>query len=444
MDLSAGIALVVALGVLSQIVAGRLHLPSILVLLAAGLVIGPVTGVLDPDAVFGDALFPLVSLGVGLLLFEESLKLDFRRLHGGARRPVLLLVTVGAVLTGVGATLACYLVLDLTFLRSAVIGSILIVSGPTVVGPLLKVIRPKEPLGSVLAFEGIFIDPIGATIALIVANIALHEEPPRLFQTGFTGIWVGVLAALLYIVLVRWGRLPAGTEVVLAIALAMLTYSGAEAVHEEAGLFATVAMGIALANQRFINIEPLHEFGGHLGMLLVGSLFILLSARVEVGALQEFLLPALAITALLVLVLRPAVAGLSTFGTNLTGHERAMVGWMAPRGIVAASTASVFAIEFEKAGEPFPEVVPVVFAIILLTAIVYGLSGPFVAKGLGVRAEEPEVLDDDGVPVSVPGESTARRSLGAIRDAHARRRARQTGTIPRVQDDGPDPGAPGR
>ncbi|ROS75613.1 sodium:proton antiporter [Cellulomonas sp. PhB143] len=412
MDAATAIALVVALGVLSQIVAGRVRVPSILVLLVVGLVAGPVTGFLDPDAVFGDSLFSVVSLGVGLLLFEESLKLDFQRLRGGARRPVLLLVTVGATLTGAGASLICYLVLDLSFQRAAVVGAILIVSGPTVVGPLLALIRPKEPLGSVLAFEGIFIDPIGATVALAVANFALHEESPRLLATAVNGIWVGVVAALVYVVAVRWGRIPPGTEVILAIALAMLTYSAAEYVHDEAGLFATVAMGITLANQKAVDIEPLHEFGGHLGMLLVGSLFILLSARVDIDALREYALASLAVTALLVLVLRPAVAGLSTYGTVLTGRERAMVGWMAPRGIVAASTASVFALEFEDAGDPFPELVPVVFGVVLLTAVVYGLTGPLAARLLRVRATEPEALDADGVPVSVPGESTARRALG--------------------------------
>ncbi|SDR96148.1 NhaP-type Na+/H+ or K+/H+ antiporter [Paraoerskovia marina] len=415
MSLTTGLAIVVALGVFGQVIARRINVPSILVLLGLGLVIGPLSGVLDPDEVFGTSLFPVVSLGVGLLLFEESLKLDARRLRGGARRPVVGLVTVGALITGVGASLAAYWVLDVTAGEAAVIGSIVIVSGPTVVGPLLSIIRPREPVGSVLAFEGIFIDPIGATIALTVANVVLYEEAPRLFTTAFTGLWTGLLAAAVYVVVVRWGRVPPGTEVILAVAFAFVTFAGAEEVQSESGLWAMTTLGVVLANQRLVPIEPLHEFGGHLGMLLVGSLFILLSARVDVGELITYGGATVLIVVLLVLVVRPVATAVATAGTSLDRRERGLVAWMAPRGIVAASTASVFALEFEEAGRPFPELVPVVFGIIVLTALVYGLSGPAVAKALGLRSGDPEPLDDDGVPVSVPGESTARLTIATAR-----------------------------
>jgi NhaP-type Na+/H+ or K+/H+ antiporter len=394
-----GIALVVALGVVGQVASKALRVPSILLLLVLGLLAGPVTGLVDPDALLGDELFPLVSMAVGLLLFEESLKLDMKRLQGGARRPVALLVTLGAVLTGLGATAICWWILDLPLDRAAVVGAILIVSGPTVVGPLLAIIRPKQPLESVLAFEGIFIDPIGATVALAMANIALHAAPVNLGMTAISGALTGVVAAAVYVAAVRWGRIPAATEVSLAFATALATYAVAEAFHEEAGLFATTALGIALANQRWARIEPLHEFGSHVGLMLIGTLFILLSARVDLDALATYAAPMLAIGALLVLVLRPFVAAVSTTGSVLSSRERVMVGWMAPRGIVAASTASLFALRFEQDGQPFEQLVPVVFGVILLTAIVYGLTGPWVAARLGVRSPGPENLDDDGVPV---------------------------------------------
>lgn len=439
MDLTTGLATVVALGVLGQVVGQRLGVPSILVLLGIGLVVGPIFGILDPDAVFGEALFPMVSLGVGLLLFEEALKLDFRRLRGGARRPVLSLVTVGATLTGIGAAVTCYFILDVTVGEAAMLGSILIVSGPTVVGPLLQIIRPKEPVGSVLAFEGIFIDPIGATIALTVANIVLHGDGAGLLATAFTGLWTGFAGAAIYVVAARWGRIPAGTEVILAVAFAFVTFAGAEAVNEEAGLWAATALGIVLANQRFVEIEALHEFGGHLGMLLVGSLFILLSARIDLGELQAYAWATVAIVAILVLVLRPLVTAASTLGTSLRRNERMMIGWMAPRGIVAASTASVFALEFEQAGQPFPQLVPVVFGTVLLTAIIYGVTGPIVARKLGIRDTTAEVLDADGVPVTTPGESTARLAFAAARSAREGGVERAVLRLrPRGDDDKPD------
>lgn len=399
MELSTGIALVVAVGVTGQVAARALRVPSILLLLVLGILVGPVLGWLDPDALFGDDLFPLVSMAVGLLLFEESLKLDFGRLRGGARRPVLGLVTTGALLTGLGATAIAYLCLDVTWGRAAIIGAILIVSGPTVVGPLLAIIRPRQPVESVLAFEGIFIDPIGATVALAVANIVLHAETTSLLLTSAWGLLVGGAGAVVFVLLIRFGRVPKETEVVLAFAFALGAYAVAESGQDEAGLFATTALGAILANQRVARTEPLHEFGTHIGMLLIGSLFVVLSARIDLDELARYALPTVGIVALLVLVLRPIVAAVSTLGTDLRWSQRAMIGWMAPRGIVAASTASVFALRFEDAREPFPQLVPVVFGVVLLTAIVYGFTGAPAATLLGVRSPDAEDLDDDGVPV---------------------------------------------
>ena len=189
-------------------------------------------------------------------------------------------------------------------------------------------------------------------------------------------------------------------QVVLALALALTAFACAEAVFEESGLWATTAMGVALANQRFVNLGALHEFGSHVGVLIVGSLFIVLAARVDLGELLRYAPGTLVLVALLVLFLRPAVAWIATTRTVLSRRERGMVGWMAPRGIVAASTASLFALQFEDAGKPFPQLVPVVFGVVLVTAVVYGLTGPLVAGWLGVRTDAlEEPVDEDGVPL---------------------------------------------
>lgn len=399
LDFVGGVALIVVAGVVGQVVGRSTRIPSIIVLLLLGIVVGPVTGWLDPDAVLGTRLYPLVSMAVGLLLFEESLKLDLTRLRGGARRPVLGLVTVGALVTALAATLGAHWLLGLPIGRAGVIGAILIVSGPTVVGPLLAVIRPKQPLESVLAFEGIFIDPIGATAALAVTNVVLHGEPVRLGLTGLTGVGVGLLGAAVFVVVVRWRRVDASTHVALALAVALAAYAVAEAIHDEAGLFATTALGVAVANQTVVRIDAVHEFGSHIGLVLIGSLFIILAARVDLDALVRYALPTLALVAVLVLVVRPLAAAAATARSVLDRRERAMVAAMAPRGIVAASTASVFALRFDDAGTPFPQLVPVVFGVVLATAVVYGVAGPLVARRLGVRSAEPVRLDDDGVPV---------------------------------------------
>jgi NhaP-type Na+/H+ or K+/H+ antiporter len=402
---TAGIAAIVLLGVLGQLLGHALRVPSIIVLLVLGLLAGPIFGWVDPDALLGEALFPLVSMAVGLLLFEESLKLDFSRLHGGARRPVLGLVTVGAVVTGVCVTLLAQWVFGLSFSRAAVIGAILIVSGPTVVGPLLAVIRPKQPLESVLAFEGIFIDPIGATVALSMVHLALHASGVGLGMTALVGILTGLATAAAYLVIVRYGRVPAATHVALGVAVALAAFAIAESVGEESGLWATTALGVALANQPWVSMTALHEFGSHVGMLLIGSLFIVLAARIDLDALALYLPGTLVLLAFLVLGVRPLAAGLATMRTVLSRPERAMVAWMAPRGIVAASTASVFALQFDDAGEPFPALVPIVFGVVLLTAVVYGATGPLVARLLGVRAAEPEAIDEDGIPQEISDRS---------------------------------------
>ena len=238
------------------------------------------------------------------------------------------------------------------------------------------VIRPKQPLESVLAFEGIFIDPIGATVALGMVHLALHKSGTGLGATAVVGILTGAVAAAVYLVVVRFGRAPATTHVALGVAVALAAFAAAESVGEESGLWATTALGVVLANQRWVSLEALHEFGSHVGMLLIGSLFIVLSARIDLDALVLYLPGTLVLLAFLVLGVRPLAAGLATMRTVLSRRERAMVGWMAPRGIVAASTASVFALQFDDAGEPFPALVPVVFGVVLFTAIVYGSTGP--------------------------------------------------------------------
>jgi len=394
-----GLAFIVVAGVVGQVVGRSARVPSIIVLLLLGIVVGPVTGWLDPDAVLGSRLYPLVSMAVGLLLFEESLKLDLARLRGGARRPVLGLVTLGALITALAATTAAYFLLGLTLGRAGVIGAILIVSGPTVVGPLLALIRPKQPLESVLAFEGIFIDPIGATAALAVTNVVLHGEPVRLGLTGLTGVGVGLIGAAVFVLVVRWRRIDPSTHVAIALAVALAVYAVAEALHDEAGLFATTALGVAVANQTFVRIDAVHEFGSHIGLVLIGALFIVLAARVDLHALAHYAGPTLALVAVLVLVVRPLAATAATARSVLSRRERAMVAAMAPRGIVAASTASVFALRFEDAGSPFPQLVPVVFGVVLATAVVYGLGGPLVARRLGVRATTTVRVDTDGVPL---------------------------------------------
>ena len=301
---------------------------------------------------------------------------------------------------------------DLPFGRAAVIGAILIVSGPTVVGPLLAVIRPKQPLESVLAFEGIFIDPIGATVALAMVHLALHEQragPRR--RTALVGHphRAGVTAAVYLAVIVRFGRVPAGhprrarrrASRSTAFAIAESVVRGVRPLGDDGPRRRPGQPAVGAASRRCTSSAATSA------MLLIGSLFIVLSARVDLDALVLYA-PA---TLVLVAFLRARSCGRWRPGsprsrTVLSRRERAMVGWMAPRGIVAASTASVFALQFEDAGEPFPAArARSSSASCCPPRSSTGAQVRWSQRLLGVRSDEPEPIDDDGVPREISDRS---------------------------------------
>ncbi len=398
-----GIAVIIVLGVGAQWLGRAIGFPSILLLLAAGVAAGPALGIVDPDEIFGEALFPVISLGVGLLLFQEGLKLRLDRLPPGTRRPVLRLLTVGVLVTAVGAAVAAKAIFDLPSDEAAVLGAILIVSGPTVVGPILRLARPREPIGSILSFEGIIVDPLGAMVGIAVLNVVLQGHGPGLIQTAAVGFGAGLLGAALLVIAMRLLLVSYELEVAVALAIAVAAFTLAEELRPEAGLFATSVMGIALANQRRVPLERVHEFGGTLGVVVLGSLFIVLAARVNLDDVVDLLPEILLLTAVLVILIRPIAAFASLARTGRPLIEKLLVSGIAPRGVVAAATSSLFLLKFEEAGDPFPELVPVTFGVIFLTSAIYGLGAPVLTRllelqkprprGIAIVGEQPWALD---------------------------------------------------
>ena len=342
-DIIIGLGTVVVLGVGMQWLARRLQLPAILLLIAAGLVVGPWLDLVDPDEIFGDALFPVVSLAVGLLLFEGGLGLDIAELRTSGAKPVVRLITIGVVITGVALALVAMPLFDLPLSQAALLGALLVVSGPTVVGPLLKLSRPRAPSSTILRWEGIMIDPIGATLALIVLEVILNEGSPgeRLLGTAGVGIAFGILGSILLVGALRKFLVPDDLELAVTFMIVVGAYAGAEAVQSESGLFATTALGVVLANQRFIQVRRITAFNEDIGIILLGGLFILLSARVDVDQLVDVIVPSIALVAVAVLVVRPVVTWVCTVGSGMKWADRAFVGWMSPRGIVAAATSAL-------------------------------------------------------------------------------------------------------
>ena len=392
-----GLAGIAVLGVGAQWLAWRLRVPSILLLLAVGFVAGPVTGFLDPDALFGEILFPLVSLAVGLILFEGGLSLRARDLRAmGAS--VWSLVTVGALITWVMATWAAQVLLEFEAGPALLLGAIVVVTGPTVVGPLLRHVRPVGTVARVAHWEGIVIDPIGATLAVLVyetfpaATTAGFAETAQamgleMLYTVLGGTLVGGLGALVTVVILRRFWVPDFLQSPVLLMLVAGAFTASNLMQAESGLFTVTVMGVFLANQRFVSVKHIIEFKENLRVLLIASLFILLAARVSPADVRELGWAGPAFVIFLILVVRPAAVFVSTMGSSLSRKERVFLAWLAPRGIVAASVASVFALRLGQAGDGL---VPATFMVIVGTVTVYGLTAAPLARRLGLSNPNPQ------------------------------------------------------
>ncbi|MDH3227720.1 MAG: cation:proton antiporter [Thermoleophilia bacterium] len=404
------LATIAAFGIGCQWIGRRLGFPSLLLLLPAGLLAGDVLGLVEPDKLLGDTLFPLVTLLVALLLFQSGLQLRFADLPDAARVPVYRLITIGLAITFLGASLAALAILDIDTGLAFLLGAIIVVSGPTVVGPLLSTVRAREPTGSVLNYEGTFLDPIGATLGVIVLNLVLANERggdvhPLLQAAGRLGIGIvaGLVAAALLIFVMSRFMLTDDMQAAVAVMFAVAAFAASDTLLSEAGLFATLTLGVVLANQDRVSIRRITGFGETLEVLIIGALFILLGALVTLDGLEEYAWEIVLLVLALVLIVRPLTAAVSLVATKLTWHERALIGWVDPRGIVAASTAATFTGTLAAAKLDSDFLLPVVFGVILGTGIIYGLTAKPVAqllnltkapaKGVGLLGNAPWIVE---------------------------------------------------
>ena len=390
MDDALAIALIVAAAVGSQIVARRLSVPAIVPLLVAGVLLGPyVIDAFDPDELFGDLIDPMVELAVGVILFEGSLLLRREELEGGAGPVVARLVTVGFAITWTLSALGAALLFDLDARMAILLGAVLSLSGPTVILPLLDHVRPKERVGVVLKWEGILIDPIGAIFAVLafgaISSGGSEFQPGPFLATIGVGVGIGVAAAVPAVLALRDTRMSISLESSTLLALVLLAVAGASGIRDDAGLVAAIAMGVTLAHRREDIEREAHAFVTTLTSLLIGILFVLLSARVDPERVGDLGWEALAFVALLILLVRPLAALAGTVGTALSRGERGLVAWMMPRGIVAASTVSAFELSLTEQGVDGAHLlVPITFLVVVATVLVYGLTARPLARALGV------------------------------------------------------------
>ncbi len=445
------IAAVVVLGIGAQWLAWRFRLPSILLLLVFGFLAGPVTGFLPADALQGEWLFPFVSLAVGIILFEGglSLRLDEFREVG---RSVVNLITIGVLITGAIATVGAHYLVGFSWQVAIVLGTLLTVTGPTVVLPLLRHVRPAGRVGTIAKWEGITIDPIGAILAvLVLESVILLNEPAGaaaaegshsvvgvllvgIAEEIVVGLGVAALAAGMLILLLRRRLVPDWLQNPVALMTVIAAFALANTLKEEAGLLEATLLGIFMANQPFVSVRRIVEFKEDLRVLLISLLFIILSARLDLSVLDVMLAPGpLWFLALLMLVARPLSVMVSSIGTGLTWREQTFLSWMAPRGIVAAAIASLFSFRLE---EFFPAqaalVVPVVFLVIVGTVAVYGLTISPLARWLGLALPDPQGILFVGAQPWVQQIALALQGLGVrvlLVDANPRnvRQAKRAG-----------------
>ena len=391
--------LVFGIATACQVIAPKLRIPALVLLLPAGFLLGIIAPDDTPGAVLGSIFPTAVDFVVAIILFNGGVGLTAITLQAKERSVVRRLVWIGAPVTGVLAAVGAHVIIGMPWPVAAMLGAILIVSGPTVINPILDFARPSARVRRILVWEGTLLDPLGALAAVVVFQIVKASDAttvPEAIGTFFGGILVAVLAAAIGTVLfVIGGRLTQGnptlnTQVVLASVL--VTAGLANLVTQDSGLLAAVLMGMTaprVAKRLGVTLDPRNAFFNTIVTISIGVLFVSISALVPLATVQAIWIPTVILAVLLILVQRPLISVLCSFGAGLTRKERAFIGVMDPRGIVAAATASSVGAVLVAAKVPgAQDLLPAAFLIIAVTVTFYGLMAVPFAKALGLR-EDP-------------------------------------------------------
>ena len=401
------LAAILVLGIGAQWLAWRLKLPSILFLLLLGVLAGPVSGFLNPDEIFGDLLFPTISLGVAIVLFEGALTLRFADIR---EQGVMVsnLVTWGAVLNWLLISAGTWYFIDFSISMSLLFGALVVVTGPTVVSPLLRNVRPVPAVGKVLRWEGILIDPIGAILAVLVFEAIISDAQGgslRLFFSELAAGGVcGAAGALLIGYMLRRHLMPEYLHSVVTLAAVVGVFAISNQLAHESGLLAVTVMGVWLANTRGVDISDILSFKESLSVLIVSLLFILLVARLQLEQITELGMGAVGVL-LVVLLARPVMVWASAMGSKLNWKEKALISWIAPRGIVAAAVSSLFAIKLGELGVAGADTLAgLTFLVIIVTVILQSITASPVARLLGLTEEEAKgvlILGGNNVALAI-------------------------------------------
>jgi CPA1 family monovalent cation:H+ antiporter len=390
------LGLIGLLGLLCQWVAWRIKLPAILFLLLTGILLGPTFGILDPDLLFGDLLFSFISLSVGIILFEGSLTLKRSELSE-IGNVVRNMVSYGALINATVTTIAAHYFTDLSWPLAALFGAIMVVTGPTVIMPMLQSVRPNALISRTLRWEGIIIDPLGALFAVLVFEwiVAQQASSELLYvfvvfgKTIITGALLGITIGYCFGLLLRHRLIPEFLQNFAAIAFVTSTFAVSNILMHESGLLAVTIMGIFLANMANVHTRDILSFTESLTLILVSTLFIILSARINFDALIAIGWGALGVLLTMQFIARPCKIIVSTFNSNFSFNERILLSWVGPRGIVAAAITAVFALKLETIQMEGAELlVPLAFSVIIGTVLIQSVTARALAKTL--KVSEPD------------------------------------------------------
>ncbi len=414
-------ALVPLLGMLAQLLAWWIRIPSILLLLTFGIALGfwmnpdDILAKISGDSEMGAKIvFPIVSLSVAVILFEGGLSLRFSELKEAVGSAIVRLCTIGVLISWILGSLLAWGVLGIQLKLAILLGAVLVVTGPTVIAPLLRHIRPNRKIGSVVKWEGIIIDPVGAILAVLVFEQLFHgahgahghtaaetisfwEPIVNIVKTTLIGLGFGCLASFVLVEVVKRYWMPDYLHGLAFLAGAIAMFAVSNWLMHESGLVTVTVMGIYLANQKQISIEHVVEFKENLGVFLISCLFIVLGSRLDLNVIGQVGWRGAIFVILMILVVRPLSVLGAMWKSGISRNERIFLAFLAPRGIVAAAVVSVFALRIlATAGDDAELIrdakilVPATFMLIIGTVAVYGLGAAVLARRLGLAEANPQ------------------------------------------------------
>ena len=388
---------ILALGILCQWFAWWVKLPAILFLLLTGLLVGPGLHLLDPDKLFGDLFFPVISIAVAIILFEGSLSLKFSEI-GSMGRMIRNLVTIGYAITTLATMLFAHFFFKFPWQLSLLFGAITSIGGPTVVAPILRSIRLKEELNKILHWESILIDPIGALITVLIfglvsttiGNHSAMTEVTNFVAVILVGSAIGISFGYALGQCIQRLIIPEYLTNVITLTTVVLAYTLTDWIDSGGGLLAASLMGITMANMRNLHIKDIIHFKESLSILMISSLFIVLAARIQFTSNFHLVAIAGLLFVVLQFLVRPIAVWICARGNQLKWREKIMLSWICPRGIITAAVAAVFSYRLiengYQAAQPF---VILSFSLILMTVIFESLTARLAAKVLGQYIPEP-------------------------------------------------------